>query len=79
MTFTDQVLQGTAAQLWDSQTLQSLRKVFNDLALKAGLLRHNLTTNAAEGFMNIRCHFDGNKAVNRAQRGSWTYRCYGML
>ena len=37
----------------------------------------NFTTNLAEGYMNIRCKFDGGKQINRSQLGSWEGRCAG--
>ena len=37
----------------------------------------NFTTNLAEGYMHIRCKFDGGKQINRSQRGSWEGRCAG--
>ena len=37
----------------------------------------NFTTNLAEGYMHIRCKFDGGKQVNRSQSGSWEARCAG--
>ena len=37
----------------------------------------NFTTNLAEGYMNIRCKFDGGKQINRSQSGSWEARCAG--
>ena len=35
------------------------------------------TTNLAEGYMHIRCKFDGGKQVNKSQSGSWEGRCAG--
>ena len=37
----------------------------------------NFTTNLAEGYMHIRCKFDGKKLINRSQSGSWEARCAG--
>jgi hypothetical protein len=47
------------------------------LANKAQQLIGNFTTNLAEGWMSIRCKFDGGKHYNRCHRGSWHARCYG--
>ena len=44
---------------------------------KAPQLIGNFTTNLAEGWMNVRCKFDGGKFVNRSQSGSWELRCMG--
>ena len=40
-------------------------------------LKTNTKTNLAEGYMNIRCKFDGWKFYNRVQRGSFKHQCYG--
>ena len=37
----------------------------------------NQTSNLAECYMSVRCHFDGGKYYNRVQSGSFEHRSYG--
>ena len=57
--------------------LCDIQRLVSRLASKAPQLIGNFTTNLAEGWMNIRCKFDGGKFFNRSQRGSWEFRCMG--
>ena len=47
------------------------------LTNKVEQLLGNFTTNLVEGWMSIRCKFDGGKHYNRCHRGSRHARCYG--
>lgn len=57
--------------------LHDIQVCVSSLAAKAPQLIGNFTTNLAEGWMNIRCKFDGGKVINRSQAGSWEFRCLG--
>lgn len=61
----------------DQQMLHDIQVILSRLVAKARQLIRNFTTNLAEGWMNIRCKFDGGKVVNRSQSGSWEHRCAG--
>ena len=54
-----------------------IQRAGDRLVSNASSLITNSTSNLAECFMGIRCKFDGGKAFNRIQRGSFQYRCYG--
>ena len=78
--------ENTAAALEDARTgstqqipidVYDIQRVVSHLATKALQLFGNFTTNLAEGWMNIRCKYDGGKVINRSQAGSWTFRCMG--
>lgn len=57
--------------------VHDLQVCVSRLVAKAPQLIGNFTTNLAEGWMNIRCKFDGGKVINRSQSGSWEFRCMG--
>ncbi len=57
--------------------LYDIQVCVSRLATKAPQLIGNFTTNLAEGWMNIRCKYDGGKVINRSQSGSWEFRCMG--
>ena len=44
------------------------------LVAKAPQLIGNVTTNLCESWMHIPTKFDGGKAINRSQSGSWEHR-----
>ena len=60
-----------------TQILHDIQVLLSRLVMKAGQLISNFTTNLAEGWMPVRCKFDGGKVVNRSQSGSWEHRCFG--
>ena len=57
--------------------LHDIQVIVSRLAAKAAQLIDNFTTNIAETWMNMRCKFDGHKAINRSQSGSWGHKCMG--
>ena len=59
------------------ELLHDIQVCVSSLVAKAPQLIGNFTTNLAEGWMNIRCKFDGGKVINRSQSGSWDFRCMG--
>ena len=59
------------------QLLHDIQTLVSILVSKSRQLLGNHTTNLAEGWMHIRCKFDGGKVVNRSQSGSWEHRCMG--
>ena len=61
----------------NTQMLHDIQVLLSRLVMKAGQLIRNFTTNLAEGWMQVRCKFDGGKVVNRSQSGSWEHRCFG--
>ena len=61
----------------DTQMMHNIQVIVSRLVTKARQLIRNFTTNLVEGWMQIRCKFDGGKVVNRSQSGSWEHRCYG--
>lgn len=62
----------------DQQMLHDISySILSRLVAKSRHLIQNLTTNLVEGWMNIRCKFDGGKVVNRSQSGLWKHRCAG--
>ena len=66
---------GTIPAEINSKLLYDIKKLVSRVAAKAPQLIGNFTTNLAEGWMNVRCKFDGGKFVNRSQSGSWELRC----
>ena len=61
----------------NTQMMHDIQVLFGRLVTKARQLIRNFTTNLVEGWMQIRCKFDGGKVVNRSQSGAWEHRCYG--
>lgn len=61
----------------DSQMMHDIQVLVSRLVMKARQLVRNFTTNLVEGWMQVRCKFDGGKVVNRSQSGSWEHRCSG--
>ena len=61
----------------NTQMMHDIQVLLGRLVMKARQLIRNFTTNLAEGWMQIRCKFDGGKVVNRSQSGSWEHRCCG--
>ena len=59
------------------QLLHDIQVCVSKLVAKAHQLIGNFTTNMAEGWMNIRCKFDGGKLYNRSQSGSFEFSCMG--
>ena len=54
----------------DTQMMHDIQVLFGRLVTKARQLIRNFTTNLVEGWMQIRCKFDGGKVVNRSQSGA---------
>ena len=61
----------------DPQMMHDIQALVSRLVEKSRQLIRNFKTNLAEGWMQIRCKFDGGKVVNRSQSGSWEHRCAG--
>ncbi len=68
---------GTQKTKINDALLYDIQRVVSRLASKAPQLIENFTTNLAEGWMNIRCKYDGGKVINRSQAGSWEFRSMG--
>lgn len=68
---------GPAPTEIDTQMMHDIQVLVDRLVMKAQQLIRNFTTNLVEGWMKIRCKFDGGKVVNRSQSGSWEHRCSG--
>ena len=68
---------GPVPTIIDPQMMHDIQVLVSRLVVKARQLIGNYTTNLVEGWMQIRCKFDGGKVVNRSQSGSWEHRCYG--
>lgn len=60
-----------------AKMLHDIQVIVSRLVAKASQLIDNFTTNMAEMWMHMRCKFDGHKAFNRSQSGSWGHRCMG--
>lgn len=61
----------------NDKLLHDIQVCVSCLVAKAPQLIGNFTTNLAEGWMNVKCKFDGGKTINRSQSGSWEFRCMG--
>ena len=59
------------------QMMHDIQVLVSRLVAKSRQLIRNFTTNLVEGWMNIRCKFDGGKLVNWSQSGSWEHQCAG--
>ena len=68
---------GQSSAELDPQMMHDIQVIVSRLVAKSRQLIRNFTTNLVEGWMNIRCKFDGGKVVNRSQSGSWEHRCAG--
>ncbi len=67
---------GTSDPL-DKELVAHVSIILGRLVSKADKLIENHTSNLAENWMAIRSKFDGGKKINRCQRLSWHWRCYG--
>lgn len=61
----------------DTQMMHDIQVLVSRLVMKSRQLIRNFTTNLVEGWMQVRCKFDGGKVVNRSQSGSWEHQCSG--
>ena len=61
----------------DTQLMTDIQFLVSRLVMKARKLIRSFTTNLVEGWVQVRCKFNGGKVVNPLQSGSWEHQCCG--